>query len=314
MARYKDINYDQTRLLPVNFDKQIVPGSFEHTVSHVVDNGLDLSVLDERYNNDDTGRPAYDPGMLIKVILTAYSRGVTSSRGIEQLCRENVVFMALSGDSQPHFTTIADFVSRMHEVIEPLFLEVLMICDGMGLIGKEMFAIDGCKMPSNASKEWSGTHAELSRKEKKIGRAIRRMLNKHRDEDASKQSVDASVRQREQAQMEKLAQVQSKIKKHLATTTDRVGRRGKPIKDNITDPDSATMKTSHGVVQGYTGVAAVDSKHQVIVASRAFGESQEHHLLVPILESIPARLQGQARITADAGFNSTQNVSYCEYG
>jgi hypothetical protein len=67
-----------------------------------------MSVFDDRYKNDDTGAPAFDPRVLLKIILYAYSRGITSSRKIEQACRENIIFMALSADTQPHFTTIAD--------------------------------------------------------------------------------------------------------------------------------------------------------------------------------------------------------------
>ena len=55
-------------------------------------------------------------------------------------------------------------------------------------------------------------------------------------------------------------------------------------KSNITDPESAKMKTSKGVIQGYTGVAVVDGKHQIVVGAEAFGEGQEHGLLVPMLE------------------------------
>ena len=109
-----------------------------------------MSVFDDRYTNDDAGRPAYDPSLLLKIIMAAYARGVTSSRQIEKLCKENVVFMALSADTQPHFTTIAKFIAQMDSVIQPLFTEILMVCDSQGLIGGEMFAIDGCKMPSNA--------------------------------------------------------------------------------------------------------------------------------------------------------------------
>jgi len=82
-----------------------------------------MSVFDERYNNDETGRLAYDPSMLLRVIMSAYARGITSSRLIERLCKENVVFIALSGDSQPHFTTVANFVSIMSDVIQPLFTD-----------------------------------------------------------------------------------------------------------------------------------------------------------------------------------------------
>lgn len=176
MARYKSYSYDQAKLLPVCFSRQILPGSFEHTLSYVIDNELDLSVFEARYQNDETGAPAYNPAILLKIVLYAYSRGITSSREIEQCCRENILFMALSADSQPHFTTIANFISGMDEQIAPLFLEVLLICDEMGLIGKEMFAIDGCKLPSNAAKEWSGTKAELAKKADKMQGAVRYIL------------------------------------------------------------------------------------------------------------------------------------------
>jgi len=155
MPRFKDYDYAQTKMLPVSFDCQILPGTFEYAVAYIVENELELSIFNDRYCNDDGGRPAYDPAILLKILIVAYSRGVTQSRQIERLCRENVVFMALSADSQPHYTTIASFVSGSAEAIESLFSQVLLICDKEGLIGREMFAVDGCKLPSNASKEWS---------------------------------------------------------------------------------------------------------------------------------------------------------------
>ena len=111
MARYKHYNYDQLKLLPISFSRQILPGTFEHTLNHIVDHELNLSVFNARYHNDDTGAPAYDPAILLKIILYAYARGIPSSRDIEQCCRENIVFMALSADTQPHFTTIANLCS-----------------------------------------------------------------------------------------------------------------------------------------------------------------------------------------------------------
>jgi len=146
MARYKDYNLDQSKFIPAVFADQITSGTFENTISFLVDEHLDMTVFDARYKNDDVGSPAYAPSLLLKVILTAYSRGFTSSRQIERLCQENVVFMVLSADSQPHFTTIAKFIAQMSDVIQPLFTEVLMVCDNQGLIGGEMFAVDGCKM------------------------------------------------------------------------------------------------------------------------------------------------------------------------
>ena len=115
--------------------------------------------------------------------VAAYSKGITSSRHIEDCCNTSVLFMAMSGYSRPHFTTIANFISTMDKEITDLFLEVLLVCYEHNLIGKEMFAIDGCKLPSNASKEWSGTRADFEKKLKKMRTAIERMVKKHREED-----------------------------------------------------------------------------------------------------------------------------------
>ncbi len=69
----------------------------------------------------------------------AYSRGITSSRDIERLCQENIIFMALSRDSRPHFATVAGFVSQLPMEMEELFAGVLALCDEMGLIGQRVF-------------------------------------------------------------------------------------------------------------------------------------------------------------------------------
>ena len=150
MARYKRIDTG-LKFLPVDLSRQLVPGTFEHALNHLIDHELDLRTLEDRLRNDETGAPAYAPAVLLKVLLFAYSRGIMGSRPIEQACRENVVFMALSGDSAPHFTTIAGFIRELKDEIANLFTQVLFLCDAQGLIGREMFAIDGVKLPSNAS-------------------------------------------------------------------------------------------------------------------------------------------------------------------
>jgi hypothetical protein len=89
--------------------------------------------------------------VLLKIILLAYSRGITSSRRMEAACRENVLFMAISGDAQPHFTTLGGFISEVGELAATLFSQVLVVCDRQQRIGRELFAIDGVKLPSTAS-------------------------------------------------------------------------------------------------------------------------------------------------------------------
>jgi transposase len=315
MARYKDYDYTQGKFIPIHFDKQILPGTFEHTLHYLIDNEIDLSVFDLRYRNDETGAPAYDPAILLKIILYAYSKGITRSRQIAQCCKENVIFMALSADTQPHFTTIADFISTAHEEVIRLFLEVLMVCDELKLIGKEMFAIDGCKMPSNASKEWSGTKDELQRKKEKMEKAVRRIISRHKQMDANE--ANRGIVEQEEQYVETIKNKVKKIKRWLKENDDKPGKTGKPVKSNITDNESAKIKTSHGVIQGYDGVTVVDEKHQVIVHAEAFGVAQEHDLLKPMVEGTRENFKEisndedifeRAKLVADSGFHKEENM------
>ena len=315
MARYKSYSYAQGKFIPVHFEKQIIPGTFEYSLNHLVDHELDLTIFDERYRNEETGATAYDPRILLKIILFAYSRGIVSSRRIAQACEENIIFMALSCDTKPHFTTIADFVSTMDKEITALFREILLVCDDLNLIGKEMFAIDGCKLPSNASKEWSGTRADFEKKAAKMERAIENILKKHRDEDQNK--TESKVKESEEKFVETISKRVSKIREWLNHNDDKPGKTGKPRKSNITDNESAKMKTHRGVIQGYDGVAATDGRHQVIVQAQAFGETQEHDLLKPMIEGVRKNFQKigkeedvfeKAKLLADSGFHTEKNM------
>ena len=314
MAKYKHYDYSQGKFIPINFDKQILHGTFEHTLHYLIDNDLDLSAFELCYKNDETGAPAYDPRILLKIVLYAYSKGITSSRKIADCCNDNVIFMALSADTRPHFTTIADFISSHDQETINLFLEVLLICDKMGLIGKEMFAVDGCKLPSNASKEWSGTKKELTHKKDKMEKAIRHIIAKHKERD--KTEADSAVIEKEEQYVSTLKEKIKKIKTWLAENDDKPGSKGKPRKSNITDNESANMKTSHGVIQGYNGVAMVDSKHQIVVHAEATGES-EPSILKPMVEGTQGNFKEigkeedifkKVQLTADSGYHSEKNM------
>ncbi len=176
MAKFKSYDYRQRVLLPVSLEDQLMSGTLEFAIHTLVDQRLDMSIFQSKYHNEETGRAAYDPKILLKVVLLAYSRGLISSRKIEQACRENVVFMALACSQQPDHSTIAAFVSSMKDEILPLFRDVLLVCEEMNLLGGTMFALDGCKLPSNASKELSGTIAELRKKKEKIETKVAQLL------------------------------------------------------------------------------------------------------------------------------------------
>ena len=315
MPRYRKRERKQSMLLPVCFEDQIQPGTFEYAIDYLVDNEIDLSGFESRYRNDETGAPAIHPGVLLKIVLFGYSRGIISSRPIAQACEENVVFMALSGDTRPHFTTIAEFISNMGEQAVKVFTDVLTVCYAEGLIERKMFAVDGCKISANCSKEWSGTRAELEKKANRIEESVRALMDRHRGED--KDPADPDRQEQEQRAVEHLSGKAKKIREFLSTTEERIGAQGKPVKSNVTDNESAKMPSSHGVIQGYTGIATVDAKHQVVVDAQVFGDGYEAQHVEQIIDSLEGtfatiapreKVLSHAVITADSGFNSEQSM------
>ena len=306
MARYRDIDMS-ARLLPVSLEAQIVPGSFAHAVYHLVGE-LDLAGFDAHYRNDETGAPAHSPAMLLRAVLLAYSQGIASSRAIERACRDNVVFIAMTGDAKPHFTTIADFVSRSREAISAVFGQVLTILDGEGLIGREMFAIDGVKLPSNASKHRSGTRAEFLARAQKLERVAAQMLDRHHANDRQVHEPAASARIT--TRIERMTREARQIREWLIEhPEDRAGPKGGVRKSNLTDNDSAKLATDKGVIQGYCGVAVVDAKHQVIVEAQAHGTGAEQELLLPVVDACADQRAEGTLLTADAGYHSEDNLA-----
>jgi transposase len=309
MARYKPQDFNSL-LLPVVLSEQIIPGTFAFALNYLVDHELDLSALDAQFKNDEVGASAYDPRVMLKIVLLAYSQGIISSRGIEQACSRNVQFIAISGDSQPSHTHIAKFVANLGTQIKPLFSQVLLTCDAQGLIGKEMFAIDGVKLPSNASKERSGTHAELRHRADRLDKAADKILTLHQAQD--KQGAIEALEPKRQAQVEALRKEAARTREFLNKTPPRQNRKGDELKTNITDPQSAKMATNKGVIQGYAAQAAVDSAHQIIVAADVIGSGSEQAMLLPMIEQSQPYRNDNTLITADAGYHSDANVRHLQ--
>jgi transposase len=325
MAKYKQYDYKQMVMLPISLEDQLAPGTLEFAIHTLVETRMDLSIFDDKYKNDETGRLAYDPKILLKVVLFAYSRGLTGSRKIEQACRENVIFLALSCGEKPDHSTICAFVSSMQVEILPLFRDVLMVCEEEGLLGGTFFALDGLKLPSNASKDWSGTHSKLQRKKEALEGKVKQLLKEHEREDKGDDDPPGpgsfrGGRSREK-QIKRLQKQAERIEKWLSENDKKIGTNGKEITSNITDNDSAKMVTSHGYVQGYNGQALVDAKHQVVVHAEAFGTVSDHEHVAPVMDGAKENMQAIGHdedyfngsvFVADTNYHSKSNIEKCE--
>jgi hypothetical protein len=186
-------------------------------------------------------------------------------------------------------------------------------------------ALDGSKVPSNASKEWRGKISDLKRKKEKIEKQVKGLLRRQleadrRGEEERRTEEEWPLLDRTK-QMERLKKKAKRIGKFLKEGGARLGRNGKEVKSNVTDNESANMMTSHGTVQGYNGQALVDSKHQVIVHAEAFGEGQDHYHMAPMREGAKENMEllgdegdyfEGKKWVADSHYSSPANLSRCK--
>ena len=313
MPNFKPDNIHQRTFLDVDFLEVLGDNSFEYCLYLLLERKGMLSAFEATYKNDHGGRPAYEPKMLLRVILYAYYRGITSSRVIAASCRTDLKFMALAGGEAPHFTTIADFVSSKPDALADVFARILIVCDESDLIGKEHFSIDGCKLSSDASKQWSGTHEQMRHKMEKMRRLAQQIIDKHRANDSQKGELPEKAQQK----VDTLLKNAQKFEEFLDENEPRIGTGStkKEVQSNVTDNESAKMKTNSGTKQGYNLVTAADSKRQIVVGIEAFGSGPEQHTLIPMIQKIEMNLSmdlgdGKTVVTADTGFFNEDNVEY----
>jgi hypothetical protein len=228
--------------------------------------------------------------------------------------------MALACGQTPDHSTIAAFVSSMEKEIGEVFTQVLLVCEEEGLLGGTHFSLDGVKLPSNAAKEWSGTHSDLEKKKKTIERKVAEVIKEHRSRDRRYRKPKDTEKDRFEKRIQRLESKAKRIEKFLSEQKPKIGAQGKEIQSNVTDNESAKMATSHGVIQGYNANAMVDEAHQVIVQAEAFGCVDDGRLMRPMIDGAKRNFEAigldqgmldKKIVSADTGYYSLENLEVC---
>jgi transposase len=154
---------EQAYLMPPSLRDWVAEDHLVWTVLEAV-KGMDLGAFYCSYRADGYGRPAYDPAMMVALLLYAYARGNRSSRGIERECEEDVVYRIIAANRVPDHSTIAEFRVRHETALAGLFGEVLHLCKEAGLVSVGVIAVDGTKVHANASRFSSFDYEQLARK------------------------------------------------------------------------------------------------------------------------------------------------------
>ena len=156
------VDRDQVFLLPPSIREWLPP---DHLAWFVIDAvaEMNLAGIYGAYRPDGHGRPAYDPAMMVTLILYSYSTDRWSSRAIERGCRQDVAYRVITGNNVPDHATIARFVVRHEQALGELFGDVLGLCERAGLVKPEVIAVDGTRLSGNASPEANRDYERLAR-------------------------------------------------------------------------------------------------------------------------------------------------------
>src|SRR5918995_7305022 len=170
---------DQPFLLPPDLRDWLPQGHLAWFVLDVVDQ-LDLAPFYLAHRDDGHGHPAYDPKLLLGVLLYGYCLGVRSSRQIERRCSEDIAFRVLAANQTPDHVTIARFRVRHQQALAGFLVESLKLCAGAGMIRVGTVALDGTKLAGNAAERANRTHDKL---EAEVAQILRQAAEADQRED-----------------------------------------------------------------------------------------------------------------------------------
>jgi transposase len=155
-----DCDREQELLLPPSLREWLPDDHLAWLVLDAVDE-IDLSAFYAAYREDGWGRAAFDPLMMVALLLYAYAVGERSSRGIERRCREDVAFRVITANRIPDHATIARFRARHEQALAATFSQVLALCARAGLVSVGVVALDGSLLSGNASPQATRSYASI---------------------------------------------------------------------------------------------------------------------------------------------------------
>ena len=336
----KTYNHNQPFLLPPTLQEWLPEKELAWFILEIVGQ-LDLSAFYKRYRLDGQGSAAYDPKIMVTLLIYAYCLGERSSRKIESHCVHDISFRVITANQLPDHATISRFRREHLKLIEDLFVQVLRLCASAGLVKVGVVALDGTKMKANAS-------LAANRNKKQLTEEVEKIMAEAEAKDAEEDARLGTKREEGELPPElwdrksRLARLQEckarietedaleqqeykdkmKLRDEKETETGQKlrGRKPKPPdespperKANATDPDSRIMKSSKGFVQGYNG-QAVATENQIIIAAAVTQQENDVRQLHPMLGlakkyMVAAGLDAAlGTVLGDAGYFSEENL------
>jgi transposase len=300
----------QTVLFPATLDEYID----ENNAVRAIDAFIEYLRFDElgfvRGEPAETGRPGYDPRVLLGIFIWGHLNGVRSSRRLERECGRNVELMWLSGQLQPDFKTLCRFRQENGEAINGVLVQFRVWCNGAELFGKELVAIDGSKFKavnSTARNVTQGRLAKLIEREKQSVAQYLAELQAADEQEGDEPEAELTGAELQQ----KIATIGEYLKQHeeLLQAMKESGEKQR----SLTDPEARLMKTAKGMDVCYNVQLAVDSKHKLIAAVAVTNEVTDQELLAEMAQQTKAELEvEELTVVADGGYFGCEVIKACE--
>ena len=318
---------DQGFLLPPDVREWLPDGHLAWTVKDVVE-ALDLAAFYRAYRANGQGAAAFDPALMVALLVYAHAVGVRSSRAIERRCADDVAFRVLAGNQLPDHATIARFFRRHRKPLTGLFAQVLRLCHEAGMVRLGVIAVDGTKIAANAS--WSANHTsaalvhQMREEQARFRRLAAELLEEQAAIDAAEDAAHGPDRgdelppglRRRGERLARLAEAKKRLDdEDAARTADQEAKKaewarrkaagtrrgaqpgdkppptksGKPPRANTTDSDSRAMRGGRGLVQGYNAQAAVTAD-QIIVGGLLTQQPVDAGLVFDVVDTVVEQL------------------------
>ena len=364
-APFRPYEPDQILLFPPNPREWLPAGHVAYFILDVIPQ-LDLKAIYAYYDMepvvDESGKvvgtraksgrgyPAYEPTMMVGLLLYGYVTGVVSSRQIERKCHEDVAFRVIAGNQAPDHDTVSNFRKVHLEGLKELFLQVLKLCQKAGLVKLGHVALDGTKVKANASKHKAMSYGHMVKKEAQLKGEIEDLMRRAEEADEGEDARYGKGKRgdelpeeltRRESRLRKIQEAKAALEAEAKAQAEERRRQeeedrqqrerdGKPPKPgkkpeisevpgekaqrNFTDPESRIMKNSDkAFIQGYNAQAAVDHDHQVIVAADVSPMAADAPHLKPMVAEVKENMgKRPEELSADAGYFSEENVKELE--
>ncbi len=338
---------DQQFLMPPSLDEWLPKDHLARFVVEMV-GMLNLSAFLARRRADGWGRAAYDPKMMVALLIYAYATGTRSSRKIEARLIDDVAFRFIAANESPDHATVARFAKDHEDELADLFDQVLLLAAEIGLVKVGLVALDSTRIKADAS---PGANHGMDWIRQEVDKIIKEARAIDDEEDrrsgssgdhippdliepdsrlarlvAAKARLDDDAARRQAAYEAKLA---AREEHKARTGKGMTGRKPKPPEErlrdkerskkaNTTDPDSRIMSSANGgYLQGFSG-QAIATEGQITIACAVANESTDFGQLKPMVEQAAGNLKSTGvgaaigAVTADAGYLSDDNLAFEE--